>query len=355
MPTTGRIPSIFSSGRSLPIIPRPAFLLAAFLWFHACESVLFIELEEAERLIVVNGAIEADSSVSIQVSRTRHILDNAPVVPLPEARVRLFENGNLVEELAYFEEGYAFRGDFIPTVGNEYRLDVEMAGYPPVSAISGIPPAVPIRALDTATVTIEYDDEYYYGYSDQFLQFDLSVDDPAGEENYYLLYAVADRSWTEYRDTTVKVVDSVYYNNQWNYFLKDSSYVIYDIHRFTDFPYIRTTDIVVEAVTSHGVLFSDQLIDGKSYSFRGEFYAHELEAADSAVVTLQLKSVSESYYKYLKSRQEHYNTKENFLAVPVIVYSNVRDGTGFFGGYSMDEITFTTFIREYRWEWYDEY
>ena len=320
----------------------------------ACESILFIELEESDKLIVVNGAITDQATLAVQVSRTRHILDNAPVVPLENASVLIYQGGSLVEELTYSDNGYFRSESLIPAIGEAYTIEVEHDGYPSVSASCEIPEPVEIQKLDTVSVTIDYDDEYYYGYSDRFLQFDLTLDDPAGVDNYYLLFAEADRSWTEYRDTTVKVVDSLYYGDQWNYFLVDSSYIIYDIHRFTDFPYITTQEIVVEAITSHGVLFSDQLIDGKTYSFRGHFYEHDLEASDSAVVDIRLHSISESYYKYLKSRQSHYDTKENYLAVPVIVFSNVEEGAGFFGGYSTDEYTITTFIQEYRWEyWYD--
>ena len=81
-----------------------------------------------------------------------------------------------------------------------------------------------------------------------------------------------------------------------------------------------------------------------------------LESADSAVVDFRLHSISESYYKYLKSRQNHYESKDDYLAVPVIVYSNVESGTGFFGGYSSDVTTITTFIPEYQYDyWYFEY
>ena len=61
----------------------------------------------------------------------------------------------------------------------------------------------------------------------------------------------------------------------------------------------------------------------------------------------KLHFISESYYKYLKYRQKHYETKDNYLAVPVIVYSNVDGGTGFFGAYSSDVYTITTFIPEH--------
>lgn len=316
----------------------------------SCESTLFIELEESDMLIVINGAISSDSAVAVQVSRTRHILDNAPVIPLENATVSFYEDGSLVQELTYSSNGYYQAADFIPSIGATYTVEAENAGFPPVSASCEIPEPVPILGLDTVTVSREEDWDYGV-ISEDLLQFDLTLSDPPGEDNYYLLYALADRSWTEWRDTTVRIVDSLYYAGQWNYFPKDSTYTIFDIHRFTDYAGIVTEDIVVEARTSHGVLFSDQVIDGKTYSFRGEIYQDQLRAADSTILHFRLLSISESYYKYLKTRQQHYDTKENYLAVPVIVYSNVESGAGFFGGFSTDEYIITAFIPEYYWDY----
>jgi len=329
------------------------FFLMPFL-HSACESVLFIELEESDKLIVLNGAISSDSLVSVQVSRTRHILDNAPVKPLENAKVSLYQNGTLVRELAYTENGSFVSDDFIPTIGYDYSIEVENVGYESVTASSMIPEMVPIERFDTVSINRDDGDPYSYSSYNDVLQFDLTLQDPEGEENFYLLSAEADRSWTEYRDTTVQVWDSGFYNNQWNYFQTPTDITLTFIHRYTDHPYISTEDIVTEANTSFGVLFTDNLFDGKSYSFKGELYHDQLRAADSAVVDIRLHSISESYYKYLKSRQKHYETKGDYLAVPVIVYSNVDGGAGFLGGYSLDEYTFTTFISEYddNWYWY---
>ncbi len=83
---------------------------------------------------------------------------------------------------------------------------------------------------------------------------------------------------------------------------------------------------------------------------------NEICAADSAVVDIRLHSISESYYKFLKSRQKHYESVDDYLAVPVIVYTNIEGGTGFLGGYSSDVRTITTFIPEYFWDsWYYEF
>ena len=330
-----------------------AAFISAFLVLlaGACESVLFIELEEADRLIVVSGAISNDSVLSVQVSRTRHILDNASVEPLDKATVTLYRNGTMIEQLSYGWNGFYFTDHFFPDLNVEYMIEVENAGYESVSARCEIPDPVQIEAVDTATVSYEFGDEYYWGFNEGWLQFDLSLQDPGGEENYYLLNTRVNRSFREWRDTTVVIIDSLYYGNQWNYFPRDSVYTVFDISRYMSEPFINSDDIVVEAVTSQGILFSDKLIDGTSYSFRGQIFQYELTSADSAVVDLRLHSISESYYKYLKSRQKHFETKENYLAVPVIVFSNVESGTGFLGGFSSDVYTFSTFIPDY----YDNY
>lgn len=339
-------------------IPFGTGLIAIMIWIGAflssCESVLFIELEQSDKLIVLNGAISNDSTVVVQVSRTRHILDNAPVIPLDNASVRLFQGSTLIEELNYAGNGFFRAASFTPDIGVSYTLEVEHQGFPAISAQTVIPGSVGITSIDTATLVHEFVDPYF-SFTTELLQFDIALSDPPGEENYYLLNVKAERSYTQWRDTSVVIIDSLYYGNQWNYYPRDSSYQVGDIIPFTAYPNIGSEDIIVEAIAGGGILFSDQLIDGKNYTFRGMILLNELESADSAQLDFRLHSISESYYKYLKSRQKHYETKENYLAVPVIVYTNVQEGTGFFGGFSSDVVSITTFVPEYRWEyWYYE-
>ncbi len=330
-------------------------LLSGVILFlaYSCESVLFIELEESDKLIVINGAISNDSIVAIQVSRTRHILDNAPIIPLETAIVKLYRDGTLMEQLPYTGNGLYSSESYVPSIGSEYVIEVENQGYPAISARSRIPESIEIMGLDTSLITIEHEYDWWSS-TESFLQLDVTINDPAGEENYYLLEMIADRSRSYFRDTTVNFIDSLYHNGEWHYFVNDSTYMLTDIVRFTERSVMSSTDIIVEASTVRGILFSDQLIDGKTYSIRARTWSHHLESADSAVVDLKLHTISESYYKYLKSRQKHYDSVDDYLAVPVIVYSNVEEGSGFLGGYSTDVHTFTTYIPEYRYEdwWY---
>lgn len=327
-----------------------AVLLAAV---PACESVLFIELEESDRMIVVNGALGSDSIVSLQVSRTRHILDNAPLVPLENAEVRLYRGGDMLERLSYSGNAVYRSGSIRASAGERYAIEVECPGYPAVTSSCEIPEPVKIAALDTFTV-VEETSTPYYSESMKVMQVDLTIDDPPGTGNYYMVDVEGDLSRTEWYDTTVVYVDSLYHNGEWHYYVNDTTYQLTRIIRYTDRVSVGSRDLIVEATTQDGILFSDQLIDGKRYSVRLFTYAQYLGSADSARISFRLHSISESYYRYLKSRQKHYETRDNYLAVPVIVYSNIESGTGFFGGYSTDQYTITTFIPEFEDYWYYE-
>jgi hypothetical protein len=329
-----------------------ALMLLAVVSLTSCESTLFIELEESEKLIVLNGAISNDSLLTVQVSRTRHILDNAPLVPLENATVMLYREGSLVTQMVHTERGYYSAADYRPENGVTYTIEAENSGYRGVSATTTVPGAVDIVSVDTATVTIQESQPGYWSPDMSWFTFDLTLNDPAGERNYYLVETWINTSTRQWRDTTVIIVDSIWYGNQWNYFPKDSVYPVFDVIRYGGQRPFHCNDIIMEAYTSAGALFSDQLIDGKTYSFRGQIDEYSIRSADSAVVELRLHSISEPYYKYLKTRQKHFETKNNYLAVPVIVYSNVESGTGFFGGYSTDVHTITTFIPEYDGYWY---
>ena len=327
--------------------------LPVLLSVTSCESTLFIELEESEKLIVVNGAISSNSDMTIQVSRTRHILDNAPLVPLENATVTLYSEGSLLGQMIHVWNGYYSAEGIRPETGVTYTIEVENSGYPGVTASCRIPSPVRIGSVDTATVTLSGDQApFYYGHDMKWFNFDLKISDPPGERNFYLVDTWVNTSYRQWRDTTVIIVDSIWYGNQWNYFPRDSVYPVYDIIRTYGRQPIQCEDIIMEAYTSSGVLFSDQLIDGKRYSFRGKIDEYAIRSADSAVVEFRLHTISESYYRYLKSRQKHFDTRDNYLAVPVIVYSNVESGTGFFGGYSTDVRAITTFVPEYDEPWY---
>lgn len=80
-----------------------------------------------------------------------------------------------------------------------------------------------------------------------------------------------------------------------------------------------------------GCVFSDETIDGQRYGVRVK------EVDNSFVVTPKrrfcLRSISEDYYKYLRSMFKYQQREDSELGglglkEPVVIYSNVEGGTG---------------------------
>ena len=150
-----------------------------------------------------------------------------------------------------------------------------MAGYPSVSASCEIPDRLwGSRRWIPRLSSMEYN-EYYYDLFRRILQLDLTLNDPPGVDNYYLLNLEAEpvlhgmEGYHRYQ-----LIDSLYDNGEWNYSKADSSYTITDIFRYVEqCPYQLSTILWWRPSPTSGILFSDQLIDGKKYSFRGIYHS----------------------------------------------------------------------------------
>ena len=55
---------------------------------------------------------------------------------------------------------------------------------------------------------------------------------------------------------------------------------------------------------------------------------------------LELTSVSESYYTYIRSLRAHYNNQDQFIFAgePVQVFTNIENGLGVLGSMSVDTV-----------------
>ena len=58
-------------------------------------------------------------------------------------------------------------------------------------------------------------------------------------------------------------------------------------------------------------------------------------ASESTRATVGLLHINKDYFKYLKSLNTYENVQDNPFAEPVNLYSNVKNGYGFFTTYAM--------------------
>ncbi|MBN1119156.1 MAG: DUF4249 domain-containing protein [Bacteroidales bacterium] len=316
----------------------------------SCDSIVEIEIEDVEKLIVVNSVISPDSPISVNLSLTRHILDNAEIQqmipPKYNPNIKLFVNNEYSEDLAYNEITKKYVSSFKPQIGDSYSIEIIQDGYEPVTATSVIPENVKIVSIDTATIDDDpggssYNGGYGVFVSDENLHCEIEIDDPEGVKNYYMISMSADVSRMEWRDTSYYVVDSVFFNEIWYTELREvTSYEKYTRYLNENLLF-SSGDLSILFHDYQGYVLDDSFFDGKKYSIKTKIPVQNLYSLDSAIVTIKVKTLSEDYFRYLNTRFRHYSSKDDFFTTPVIVYDNIEGGVGVMGAYSTDSLSFS--------------
>lgn len=323
-------------------------LAALILWLTGgCEKNIDIDIDEIDPMIVLNATIAPDSVIEVTLSRTRHILDNAELSMLTTGTVEISDDRGHSATLVKGEDSRYRTTAFLPEEGATYTVKASAEGYYDVESSCTIPASIAIDRIDTTAVYSDYGGKQY--------NFEIHFTDPAGEKNYYALSMKA-----------LVYNEELRYEERWDTLYidpeKDTVVVGWTIdtirimHPYYEMVYLQSEDLVIEEYSSadNGFVFSDKLFDGKSYTFKGSFQDYMLSySADTATLYISLKSLDENYYRYLYSLQKHYYAKDDFFATPVVVYTNVTDGLGIFGSYSVDTDSMKFAPGErYYWEYY---
>lgn len=281
----------------------------------SCEKIIDINVPEKDRKIVFNSLINPDSTLAVNLSKSKSILEDNSIIILADGVVSVFEDDNFIGDMEYSEQGWYFLRGYKPNQGNKYRFEVDHSQLRPVSAEVSVPFEVPVIQLDTSRSFDEYGNDIY--------KMSISIDDPEGEENYYALSIV----------TTGRVYDWV------NEEFLDS------IQTYNT--YFR---LAGEGGNNPGSDFVEQkpsfTVDGKMFimdaPFRTaggrmelalEYYIYS-SAPDSITVNVSLDHIDRSYYYYAASKEKYYQSGGNPFAEPVQVYSNIENGFGLMSAYA---------------------
>jgi len=331
---------------------RTAIILAVTVLFtfpRGCEKNIDIEIDEIEHMIVLNASLAPDSTVEVTLSRTRHILDQAPLTRLSGGEIELRDDQGNSVKLNEDTDGIYRTYSLLPVAGREYTITASVDGYSDVEATTRIPDLIPIAAFDTSSALDEWGNVEY--------NFELTIDDPGDEENFYGIYFnsvsySASRLIEEVRDTLYVGPDTVIVA-----ITLDTTIILYPYYNQM---YINSDDIVIEENIGGymGIIFSDKLFNGKSYTFKGSFSDYNLMySADTSTMYINLKSITRDYYKYLYSLEKHYVARDDFFATPVMVQTNITGGVGIFGSYSVytDSLKFKPMEDPFPWDYVDYY
>lgn len=293
---------------------RIIILLAAILpIFLACEKIIDIDIPDSERRIVLNGIINPESTISVNISRSLSVLEDNKFVFLDEATVKLFEDGSEKGLLKSIGNGYYELPGFLPTIGSSYRLEVESHDLQSVSAVSVVPERPQFSEVDTMTI--------YNEWGGSSIKLSFKINDPI-QENYYAVSLMATYKYFDYFNN--KPTDSLITSPQYFEFLQNGQGGIQD----------RLIEENASYRLNSNIFISDQLFNGKDFKMDLSMSRFFSPTTDTIWLDISVQHVTKSYFLYAASMNKYNRSNGNPFSEPVSVYTNIENGFGIFSSYS---------------------
>lgn len=262
--------------------------------------------------LVIGADFEPNSdSLRVYVSRSYGFLDPQSqrlwnsIDTVAGVQVQLFKNEVLWATFTSAKNGYYTSGQKIPLNDRStYRLQVSAPNYETVTAVQTVPTSVPItKATFTSEGGVEPD-----GYKVDLYTIDFN--DPANEENFYQ----SEATWKFKRSS-----------GRW-----DSE--TYPLAHLTS-----TGD------NGNETMLTDKAFSGKSYKWLLKPYYSKIQPQVGDTIEVRLMSLTKDRYLYNKSLALHNGSQDNPFSEPVLLYTNLQKGYGYFtisGGYTKKIIVF---------------
>ena len=162
-------------------------LLFFLFLLPSCIETLDIDTKDVKPKIVLNGIIEADSAITVRISKTypftndyyenywyRQQTGKSEKVPnfLPDAVPTVYINdvlqGDMIfqkNDTSFSSNGSVFHSEVRPKVGDKVRIEVSAQGFETVWAETVIPQPIQIHQVDTNT----FISTNKYGYSNNYV------------------------------------------------------------------------------------------------------------------------------------------------------------------------------------------
>ncbi len=299
-------------------------LLGACWLCAACERPAVPDMEIPKPELVLSSTFSVGQPFKVSVTSTRAALPATPVTYVRDAEVTLWQGDTPLERLKRVEEtfqsiSYYTSTEYRAQPNTRYTIKVSAPGFEPVIAQSIIPTPVPLERTRTT----------FAGYApSQNLEellctfnFEVVFNDPAQHRNYYHLrihQEVQEFKLSESGDTvlTGRSLQHLGFGASIN-------------------------NNAVTAYLEDGVLLDDIWFNGRTLTLPLSVQMRIRAGREIPCgFYVELRTVSEEYYKFHSSIARNKNNPGPPYTEPVIVYSNVQRGRGVFAGFSaaMDSI-----------------
>jgi len=282
---------------------HPGYLFMILIFLVSCRELVTDQFPELQSEPVINSILIKDSTLKVQVSLAGK-LDTNQLDLINNAEVLLYVDGEFEETLTFLDKGM-YSSSVIVEPLKTYKCEVYIPGYEPASGIDSIP--VPAAMSDIIHIDIAGKDEEGMTYPAVKFTF---TNDPSGKQYY---------------EVVIRLLRN----------------------RYESVASLKTiTDPVLLNEALPLALFSNESIKGSEYSMTINYFTGSASSmngepmhTDLYPVILELRSVSQNYYRFVKQKYLYeLGRYPEFMAASTTafpLYSNINGGYGIFAGYSL--------------------
>lgn len=280
--------------------------MAAFiLMIQSCEKQVKFDVRQKDKGVVLNAILKQDSTVFARITFLKALNEQMATEPAA-AIIQLFEDGVWKEDLSpTIINGIKYYGGNTKTIsGHDYRLAAKIEGYALVDGTDIIPEAPVTSGEQIQLISTANDGDK--------LNIAFVLQDQPQTKNYYRLQVIGRRLGPGYPNNPDSLPQPVYYT-----------------FKNADFGG-RYLDGYPEEYTEY--YFDDALFNGQNKEIKVEFFP--ADAVDTNTYQLVVTALSESTYRYFKSKQASIDNNGDPFTEPSVILSNIKNGFGIVGGLS---------------------
>lgn len=265
-------------------------------FFGACEKDLNIKIDDkyVSPLLVLNARLVEGDSIIVNLSSTVSVFDNSGPSFISDAKIQLYDNGNLVGDLIPMNQGYYY-STLTCAIGHTYKFTCSYQSLPAIEASTTIPDPAHITIVKVERMLASE----VWGHK---ANITFRINDDGNIKNYYKLGRL---------DTGVNSLS--FYN----------SYTTSDVALSSSDGFISEGNYQVDE-------FNDDLFNGENREFTVSTAENSIpvNGAPNKAFYFQIYSLDENNFKYTKSYRKYLENNSNPFTEPTQVYSNVKNGLG---------------------------
>lgn len=278
--------------------------------FSSCHSIVEDEFENYKPVPVMNGLLQADSTMRIQISLTANLADST-LKFVDNAMVIIESDVNTPETLSYTAEGWYVSEQRVKA-GATYTCKVLIEGFPVITAQTAVPEATDFDSI----VFTEFAGRGTEG--EKISSVEFRIPNNNSKKQFWEVQLITEGLKPNFNFETYEWTE---------HFGSEIEYIYM----------IAAQDSVLLNEANPLTVFSNQKIKKPDYTVK--FYVNEsyvnLRYSDTPYILL--KTIDESYYKYLKQyylydSAEGISIGKSPQRYPL--YSNIKNGMGVFTGIS---------------------